>query len=188
MNVFGELSAKELLLNSAILALVFRFVWGAFSEVLNRIRQLIARRVREYEIDLGQYHQESDGGIDFYCLLIRYGTDSYLKGLASEQDKFDGRLQNKILPIEVKKTGQGNARFVLHLPVHQRIGTQFKCFAEVRNVADLEKVSKALEECERIHGVSMSSSQFKNRVYFLLKDFGTSQSVDGIANNICYPV
>lgn len=187
IDTLAQLSIKELLLNSAILAIVFRTVWGVFSEVTNHIRHIFSKRILSYEIDLGQYHPEFNGVIDFYCLLIRYGTDSYLQGLASERDKFDGRLQNKIIPIKVEESDSGNARFILSLPIHQRMGTQFKCFAEVRSSKDLEVASKALNACERIYDISKSSSQFKNRVYFLLKDFGTSKSVDGIENNVCYP-
>jgi hypothetical protein len=188
MDLLGKLSLKELLLNTAILALVFRVIWSSLSEIFNRMRQLLSRRVRIYEIDLNQYNLKSDSNVDFCCLLIRYGTDSYLKSLASDGDKFDGRLQNKILPITLANLDKRDTRLILRLPVHQRIGTQFKCFAEVRNPKDMEAVHNELKGCERIHGISVSSSQFRNRIYFLLKDFGTSKSVDGIENNICYPV
>ena len=188
IEALRELSPKELLFESTIIAFIFRFVWGIFSEISNRIRQIFASRVRVYEIDIGLYPSEFDKVIDFYCLLIRYGTDSYLSGLASERDKFDGRLQNKILPITIAQTKDGKARFILRLPIHQRIGTQFKCFGEVKSSNELENVNKALNTCERIRSLSKSSSQFRNRVYFLLNDFGTSKSVEGIENNVCFPV
>jgi hypothetical protein len=64
----------------------------------------------------------------FYCLVVRYGTDNYLSTLASDQEKFEGRLKNKIIRIETKLDGAENANLVLKLPVHKRIGTQFKVF------------------------------------------------------------
>lgn len=188
IETLTQFNAKELLLNSAILAVVFRGVWGMFSEVTNRMRQFFAKRTQVYEVDLGQYHPEFDKVINFYCLVVRYGTDAYLQCLASDRDRFDGRLQNRVLPIAVEKDKEENARFVLDLPVHQRIGTQFKCFAEVKSEEELEIANKALSACVRVHEVSKSSSQFKYRIYFLLRDFGTTKSIDGIENNICFPV
>jgi len=187
IDAINSLTTQELLLNSTILAIVFRSVWGLFSEVTNRLRNFISKKVITYEIELGRYHPETEGLIQFNCLLIRHGTDNYIQALASEADKFDGKLQNKIIPIEVKHKEDG-AFFILKLPVHERVGTQFKCFADVSQNLDLDAVRDSLTECEKIYDISKSSSQFKNRLYFLLKDFETINSIDDIENNMCYPV
>lgn len=188
LELFSQLSTKDLFLNTAILAVVFKSIWMLLTELVQHIRHLFSKRITTYQIELGPYHPEFDGVINFYCLIIRFGTDSYLQGLASESDKFDGRLQNKVIPINIRKTANGTAQCVLNLPVHLRIGTQFKCFAEVNSSADLNTALASLEACERIYDVSKSSSQFRHRVYFLLKDFSVCQSVDKINNNMCFPV
>ena len=72
----------------------------------------------------------SDG---FYCLLVHYGTDQYIGALASDQEKYEGRLKNRILKIETELDAAGNATFILKLPVHKRIGTQFKCFVAAKD-------------------------------------------------------
>src|SRR5689334_18990469 len=83
MDIFTQVSARDLILNSAILAVVFRAVWGAYSGIANRILQVFSRRVRTYDIDLGEF-PDMNAALAFHCLLIRYGTDSYLGALATE--------------------------------------------------------------------------------------------------------
>ena len=188
LEFLGQVTASEVLLNSTILAVVFRAVWEAFSEISNRVRQFFSKKNKSYEIILGPYKPEFHDNVNFACLLVRYNTDKYLQALASEKYKYDGRLQNRIIPITIKKSGNENAYFSLELPIHQRIGTQFKCFADVEDSDNFESLNRILNECNRIYGVSRSSSQFRNRIYFLLNDFDTCETADGVQNNICFPV
>ena len=66
IEALREFSLKELLFESTIIAFIFRFVWGIFSEISNRIRQIFAKRVRVYEIDIGLYPSEFDKVVDFF--------------------------------------------------------------------------------------------------------------------------
>ena len=102
-------------------------------------------------------------------------------------ERQDGRLQNRVMPVSVLRSGEEPARFALRLPIHNRLGTQFKCFAEVRNPQRVNDLIETLNSCERVYDVGLSSSQFRNRVYFLLKDFAATETVDGMTNNICFP-
>ena len=123
----------------------------------------------------------------FNCLHVRYGTDRYLSTLASEQEKYEGRLKNVVLPIKVEFDRSGNALFTLRLPVHKRIGTQFKCFVSVRREDALGNVEAFLNSCDRIKDVSVSRSVKSNRIYFLLDRFDAIPTIDGHINNMVYP-
>jgi hypothetical protein len=48
------------------------------------------------------------------------------------------------LPIEMRFDPSGNAIFTLRLPLHKRIGTQFKCFVTVRHADAIETVKQFL--------------------------------------------
>ena len=41
---------------------------------------------------------------------------------------------------------------------------------------------------EEIHEVSVSDSKFDRRIYFLLKDYAQTQTVDGPVNNFIFPI
>jgi hypothetical protein len=78
------------------------------------------------------------------------------------------RLRNKFLPIEMRFDPSGNAIFTLRLPLHKRIGTQFKCFVTVRHADAIETVKQFLHGCDRINNHSVSKSVKSSRIYFLL--------------------
>lgn len=192
MNPFDWLTGtniglKEVVLNTAILTVVIRAVWTIATGLIDRIRFWGMRRVRDYAIPLGPYHEDFVGVVKFHCLVVRFGTDSYVRDMASDREKHDGRLQNRAIPIGVRRHKQGQAEFELRLPIHRRLGTQFKCFAQVRDPGQVENLVATLQGCDRVYDVSRSSSQFRERVYFLLKDFTAVDTVDGIRNNMCFP-
>jgi len=186
-SLLSSIALKEVVLNSSILTVVIRVAWAVASDILARVRQFRMRKAQTYTIPLGPYHPEFEGQVEFYCLLIRYGTDSYIRFMASDTEKYDGRLQNRVIPISVSRQGEAGAQFEIRLPVHRRIGTQFKCFAEAKDPSKIPWLEGVLAQCDRVHDVSRSSSQFRNRLYFLLSDFGTTETVDEITNNMCFP-
>lgn len=182
-----NIGLKEVVLNTAILTVVINAVWAIATGLIGRIRFWGMRQVRDYAIPLGPYHEDFDGVVEFYCLIVRYGTDSYIRDMASDREKHDGRLQNRAIPIAVRRHKQDQAEFELRLPIHRRLGTQFKCFAQVRDLDHVDKLLATLQGCDRVYDVSRSSSQFRERVYFLLKDFTVVDTVDGIRNNMSFP-
>jgi hypothetical protein len=182
-----NIDLKDVVLNTAILTIVISTVWTIVTNLFNRLRFWGMRRVRDYVVPLGPYHEDFAALVEFRCLIVRFGTDSYIRDMASEREKYDGRLQNRAIRIGVRRHKDGQAEFELRLPVHRRLGTQFKCFAQVRNPDHVVKLIATLQGCDRIHDVSRSSSQFRERVYFLLKDFTAVETVDGLRNNMCFP-
>lgn len=178
--------SKNFFLNSAILTAIVKIVCVLISELLKKIRSFWMKNIQYFNIPL-ESSEIIDNTVKFYCLVIRYGTDNYIKDMASNQEKYDGRLQNKVIPINTCRGKEKDLSLELKLPVHNRIGTQFKCFAEIQDSRKVDDLYSILEKCQRIYDISKSSSQFKNRIYFLLQDFVTITTVEGIDNNMCFP-
>ena len=187
IKLFDVILSESLWLNSAIITVVIRIAWFLISELLNKIRFLRMSKLQIFHIPCGP-HPGSILGINrFYCLVVRYGTDNYIRYMANDKEKYDGKLQNKVLPMKVLINCREYFSIELKLPVHKRIGTQFKCFVEVDDKQKLDEFRLVLDKCSRIYDISISSSRFKNRIYFLLQDFSTVETIEGIKNNMCFP-
>lgn len=182
---FSTIPYKELALNAAVLAVIFKIIWTFFSEVFNRVREWLSREIKHVNINLGSYHEYLVNKAHFKCLIVRYGTDQYLGTLASDYEKFTGRLRNKEIPIKIE--GSEDVRLILRLPVHRRIGTQFKCYVDVVDNDSVQFVKSRLMDCAAIEDISESSSPNVNRFYFLISNVGTAVTVDGIKNNMFFP-
>ncbi len=129
----------------------------------------------------------SDGNVSsakICCLIVRYGTDLYFEKLASDQERYEGRLQNRILQnwVVERWAYDNNDRLTLlkglrylwyrlrgrrvidasaesiqtlfHLPIHERLGTQFKFFFEIveqepKRRGILLTISDKIQEVER---------------------------------------
>ena len=72
--------------------------------------------------------------------------------------------------------------------VYSLIGTQFKCFLEADTKEEAEEIVKQCDKFDGIYDLSFSSSQHKNRVFFLLKDYGETLTVDKLKNNMLFPI
>ena len=148
---------------AAILAALAATTVGALASIGVTIGRWITRRFRTF-LDLHIVEQklelkpvklepgESDR-VKIYCLLVRYGTDLYFEKLASDQERYEGRLQNRLLHNRVKSE-EGWLQSLFHLPIHSRLGTQFKFFLEVEETTPrlssiLLKVQDRIEESEK---------------------------------------
>jgi hypothetical protein len=108
--------------------------------------------------------------------------------VASDREPFQGRQQLKVLPTTMAFDADDRAIFTLKLPIHKSLGTQFKCFAEARSVAQVPAVIAALEECEQARCVKQSDSYKPTRVYFLLDRFVAIDTINAEAqNNYIHP-
>jgi hypothetical protein len=184
-------SLSKVVFGSAVVATVINITWFGISNGLRALVRLTRRAVITHHVVLGQVTREKfDDTLkpisQFYCLLVRYGTDSYIERLASDEERYEGRLRLKLIPVEVQFDATGEVFFVLKLPVHKRLGTQFKCFAVVAQLEQVEKVVEILKACNHVKDVKQSDSQYKNRIYFLLDHFAVVDSVDNIKNNFVY--
>lgn len=165
----------------------------------------------------------------FKCLLIRFGTDSYIKDMASESEKHDGRLRNEII---VGSCDNGNLSYTISL--HKRIGTQFKCYLELDTKEEIESIVEKIKIIENkmdkknkeiskleneiknkepesedylinkkkikilekeirneeapIYDLGISCSKDKNRLFFLIRGYESTKTVDGFYNNMLFPI
>jgi len=180
-------SSRDLVLNSAIIAAAIKVIWTILTEVFKFIRNTRLHKTLDLLIPIFPYKEDYDDFIDFKCLIIRYGTDQYFQHLASDREKHDGKLKNKTIDLKVIHKQSNLPELGLLLPVHKRLGTQFKCFAEIKDPKRIDEFIEEFSKCKKITALSKSKSLFHNRVYFLLNDFGTAKTVDGFTNNLCLP-
>jgi hypothetical protein len=131
---------------------------------------------------------------EFRCLLVRFGTDLYLRDLASDQDREEGRTQLKKIKLAMQHDANDNPQVILKLPVHPTLGTQFKIYAEKKPDARMDDLIAALNKAVEkgcIHGVDASDSLYP-RVYFLVTKFATVPTIERVGsrrviNNYIFP-
>lgn len=70
--------------------------------------------------------------------------------------------------------------------VHKRIGTQFKLFVDVEG--DTAPVIDYLESHENVYDIGISRNPNSVRIFFLLRDFAETETIDGFKNNMIFPV
>jgi hypothetical protein len=184
----------QILLGSAVITTVINITWFIISSCLAFVAHRVHLRVKSHQFVLGQgvtrakYEALFRNISSFHCLLVRYGTDDYIIKMASDRERFEGRQQLKVLPITVAFDADDRAIFTLKLPIHKSLGTQFKCFAEARSVAQVPAVIAALKECEHARCVKQSDSYKRTRVYFLLDHFVAMDTINAeVQNNYIYP-
>jgi len=181
------LTSPRFWLSTAFLTVAIKIIWFLISELIKWLKFMISSKIRKFEVKLDLDYDYLKSKVTFSCLLVRYGTDNYIRYLASEQEKYEGRLQNKIIKLDIEPLGDRSYKLVLSIPIHKRIGTQFKCFVEAESENDAREVERAFEKCDNIEKVDISTSPYRNRVYFIIKKFRIEKTVDELENNFCFP-
>ena len=197
INLFGKLEIWETAIITVVVSGIATLAMLAVRQVVNLFTTWWSCKTKTYVIKVKTRLPEQFGTrVKFRCLLIRYGTDAYIERMASDLDRRNGQLQNKVIEIAVQSTEDGISEFTLNLPVHSRLGTQSKCFADISassnpndTTADqiTQEVKNFLEQTSKVEDISASSSEYQHRVYFLLKRFAVVESVEGFKNNHCFP-
>jgi len=188
-----QVLTPEALLNTGILTAVAgfagRLAWSVGTALVSWIHSRRLRVMSRHTIALARRQLPFDHQIlKPRCLIIRYGTDRYIERLASDRDRQDGRLQNRVIDVPIEVNDDGSTTFRLRVPVHKRLGTQFKCFADVQDASKIDEVMVFLSNCENVVSPDRSSSPLHpHRIFFLLRAFDVVESVDGHSNNMCLP-
>lgn len=111
----------------AICSFVGKIFWAAAGGALKKLASLWDEVIVECPVPLGGIDEDlaklSCTSASLHCLVVRYGNDTYLRDMASDQEKYEGRLRNRV--INVPRLGSDTK---LLLPVHNRLGTQFKMY------------------------------------------------------------
>jgi hypothetical protein len=192
-QVFSATILTQILAGSAVITAAINVIWFCTSSLISRFLHWWNAKSKVCQIDFSRginkanYEKLTKLISGFYCLVVRYGTDQYVGSLASDQERYEGRLKNEKRKISVRFDDKGNAILTLNLPVHKRMGTQFKCFAEAKGDEFVEETVAFLKNCDRIREVSVSKSIHTSRIYFLLDRFDEVTTIEGFKNNIVLP-
>ena len=175
-------------LGTAFLTSVVRLTWDVVRKLEKKVEERMNLLNLKTSILLDLDRNILNWG-KFYYLPVRYGTDQYIRDMANDEEKWIGRLRNEIYPLKVREVSSDKVEIQLKLKVHRRLGTQFKLFYELNS--KYQNRVKEIESAFSRSGLkySFASSPAGNRrIFFLLKEFGTVRTVDGLKNNMCFPI
>jgi hypothetical protein len=145
-------------------------------------RLIIARGLTRHDFD-----QVRKSILGWRLLVVRYGTDDYLRSLAGNADRQIGRPRHISRNMRLRLSASGEAILRWTLPVHRRMGTQFRCYVLTRKGAGgLAVLSDILKHYDEID-VLPSDLPERRRVYFLLKHFEEITTAEGARNNYAAP-
>ena len=186
-DLLALLGSARFWLDAAILTAIVRFVWTAVQKIFESLLFVFSLRTRVLEVHFGA-HPDAPREIEaLHYLLFRYGNDTYLKELASDQERHHGRLRNIVRKVEVSDLPDGGKGIKFRLKVHKRLGTQFKLFIDV--AGDPAAVVRYLDSHANVYDVEPSPRPGnRSRVFFLVREFPTITTVDGFENNMIWPV
>lgn len=165
---------------------ILRYVFSTAADMLDvatsRQKIVIARGLTRHD-----YEQVRKGIRAWHILLVRHGSDDYLRTMAGEADRHAGRTRYDVIPMKLALSPIGEVTLSWKLPVHRRLGTQFRCYIDLRpGGAGGEVLTGMLRHYDEIE-VLPPEVPDPTRVYFLLKKFRTVPSADGGRQNIVMP-
>ena len=165
---------------------ILRFVFNTAADMLevshSRQRMVIARGLTRHD-----YEQVRKGIRSWRLLLVRYGSDDYLRAMAGDSDRQTGRTRFEVINMRLALTNIGEVTLTWKLPVHRRLGTQFRCYADIRDGgAGGEVLTGMLRHYDEIE-VLPADVPSPTRVYFLLKRFRVVTAADGVRQNMVLP-
>ena len=173
--------------DATILTALASFVWSLIRRLTEIALFRIALRTKEIDVSFRARPDVPDELHALRCLMVRYGNDAYLHEMASDLERYHGRLRNRILPVTVSECEDGGRRVTLRIKLHKRLGTQFKFFVDV--MGDPEPVIAYLGAHENVYDISLSPRPGqKKRIFFLVRDYPSITTIDGFENNMIWPV
>lgn len=165
---------------------ILRFVFATAADLLEvsqpKQRIVIARGLTRHD-----FEQVRKGIKAWRLLLVRYGTDDYLRAMAGESDRQLGRTRFDVLNMKLALSNIGEITLSWKLPIHRRLGTQFRCYIDIREGgAGGEVLTGMLRHYDEIEVLPAEVAN-PSRVYFLLKRFRVVTAADGVRQNIVLP-
>lgn len=161
---------------------------GLYSKIGARIQLFLKTTSLEIELQISDISNELISFLTPKLHLVRFGNDEFLQGAATSSEKEVLKLRNKLKPVKCKYSEKNEQlKIFLKLPLHKIYGTQFKLFIEMTEIEFSESLVNTLKKQPAIIPNSVSVSDRGNKIYFLLKDFKTTETPDGSTNNYCYP-
>ncbi|QFT93496.1 hypothetical protein FIU86_11645 [Roseovarius sp. THAF9] len=191
-EILARFSTLELAFDTTLFIAVASAVWTVVNRLVQAAYFQLSLRTREFEFILEPHSGVPQNITSLNLLLIRYGNDTYLSSLASDQERHHGRLRNTVIQL-AEALPSKSAPISVKLRLHKRLGTQFKLFVEV--TGDPAPVIDYLNGHETITGVTSKErpklapqDPQRHRIFFLLDRLDKEKTVDGHVNNFIYPV
>jgi hypothetical protein len=180
-------SAVYISMLSGLATAVARLVWSLTTYLLQAGRFYLSCRTQKHEMNFGPFKNVPPAIEGVYCQIVRYGTDQYIEKMASDQERYEGRLQNRVYKLRTHRHG-GEYVVRVSFPVHKRLGTQFKLFVRLKDASKADDVVKFLTGTNLLSGVNFSPYHSPPKVSFLVERFSKVQTVEGLTNNFYYPI
>lgn len=178
MKPLGSYSPQDLAAIVTVATIASKVAWGGLAQGWHYGAEKVYARARSCDLNLGPF-EAIPATARLKCVLIRYGTDKYLEHLAPAQDRFEGRLRNKVREVRPTCSSDNLFTFKASVPVHRRLGTQFKFFFEVDSIEDAEK----LKSHNALLQPYVATTDTPIKVWFLVPGFGTQETIEGFVNN-----
>jgi hypothetical protein len=165
---------------------ILRVVFTAAADMIevrsSRQRVVIARGLTRHDFD-----QIRNGIRAWRVLLVRHGSDDYLRDMAGDADRHAGRTRRDVIAMKLTLSSVGEAVLSWRLPIHQRLGTQFRCFAVPRDDnAGGVAITGMLQLFDEIDALPAETTK-PTRIYFLLRSFRVIAAADGAKQNLVLP-
>ena len=168
-------------------------VWAALKMIGGQIKEMLEiqstkqRMVIARGLTRHDYEQVRKAIRNWQLLLVRFGTDDYLRNMAGPGDRDVGRPRYATAAMSLSLSPTGEVILQWSLPVHRRLGTQFRCFIETRHgVAGPSVLTGMLKHYDEIE-ILDAAVENPQRVYFLLKRFPVVTTAEGIRQNFVLP-
>ncbi|WP_264716265.1 hypothetical protein [Limobrevibacterium gyesilva] len=193
LNVPAPISLLGFIMSVMLVTGLVWAVWnglrliGALAADMLEVQSTTQRIVIARGLTRHDYEQVRKGIRAWHLLLVRYGNDDYLRSMAGEADRQVGRPRYTIVPMRLALSPTGEVTLKWSLPVHRRLGTQFRCYIEIRpggsGPAVLTGMLKHYDEIE----VLDPEVESPTRAYFLLKRFRVVTTAEGVRQNFVSP-
>jgi hypothetical protein len=166
----------------SILRFVFTTASDLFDVSQSKQRIVIARGLTRHD-----FEQVRKGVRAWRLLLVRYGSDEYLRTMAGDADRQAGRTRYDVINMKLALSNIGEVTLSWSLPIHRRLGTQFRCYIDIRDGGSGgEVLTGMLRHYDEIEVLTAEVTN-PTRVYFLLKRFRAVIGADGQKQNIVLP-
>lgn len=192
-TLVAALGSFEFYLDATLLVALSGAAWTFAQRLAQLLLFRLSLRTRTVELTFQANADVPREIAALKLLMIRYGNDTYLKELASDQDRHHGRLRNSVQRVQVEEARDGSKRIVAKLRIHKRLGTQFKFFVDVEGdaapVVAYLKTHPAIQSIDVTpRPVRQGEGRGRKRLFFLVTEFDQVKTVDGFTNNMIYPV
>jgi hypothetical protein len=192
-EAIARVGSLELYIDVTLLVALAGVVWTFARRIAQELYFQLSLRTREIEIALEPKENVPDELKELHLLFVRYGNDTYLKELASDQERYHGRLRNKVTRIPIDRDRVGKDPLKIKIKLHKRLGTQFKFFVEVEGdpnpVVTYLKSHDTISDVDTVNRPSRrTDSTPRSRIFFIVNRFDVVTTVEGFKNNFVFPV